>query len=103
MISLLTWCTKGALVKTRAICIEAVTWMNDNRGPEIVAATATLTVLATIAVILRFLARRIAKAPYGIDDWLILVALVSFFETAFRKHNSNKARSGNTFCRPSSS
>ncbi|KAL8820355.1 MAG: hypothetical protein Q9223_001404 [Gallowayella weberi] len=66
----------GALAQTRTICIAAVPWLNDNRGPEIVGAVSTLTVLATIAVGLRFLARSFSGSKYGWDDWLILFALV---------------------------
>lgn len=76
----------AAMVHTRTICIDAVPWLNHNRGPEIVGALTTLTIIATIAVILRFLARRVSGSLYGWDDWLILFALVctsldSLFET----------------------
>lgn len=37
-----------------------------------------LTVLSTIAVVLRIMARRIAKIKIGVEDYLIVVALVSF-------------------------
>ena len=66
-----------ALTSTRSICVAAVPWLEDNRGPEIVGAITTLTVLATIAVVLRFLGRNISGAPCGVDDWLMLFALVS--------------------------
>ena len=33
--------------------------------------------LATVAVLLRFLARRRRRTAIGIDDWLIVIALVS--------------------------
>lgn len=35
-----------------------------------------LLLIASIAVILRFWARRIRKAGYGVDDWLVLLAIV---------------------------
>ncbi len=35
-----------------------------------------MTVVSTVAVILRFIGRKISAAPYGIDDALIIVALV---------------------------
>lgn len=61
---------------TRTVCIAAVPWLDNSRVPEILGALTTLTVLATMAVILRFFARRVAGASYGADDWLILLALV---------------------------
>ena len=36
------------------------------------------SVLGTVAVILRFYARRLKKAPYGLEDWLVLASLVRF-------------------------
>ena len=65
-----------SLSSTRRICIQAVPWLNDNRGPEVVAAITIMTVLATIAVIMRYMARRISNLKFGMDDWLIVVALV---------------------------
>ncbi|KAL8916159.1 MAG: hypothetical protein Q9172_006430 [Xanthocarpia lactea] len=70
-----------ALTSTRSICVAAVPWLEDNRGPEIVGAITTLTVLATIAVVLRFLGRNISGAPCGVDDWLMLFALLFFAVT----------------------
>ena len=66
-----------SLVSTRQICVQAVPWINDNRGPEIVAIITGLTVLSTIAVVLRIMARRISKIKLGVEDYLIIVALVS--------------------------
>ncbi|KAL8715451.1 MAG: hypothetical protein Q9220_000785 [cf. Caloplaca sp. 1 TL-2023] len=66
---------QAAIVTTREICVEAVPWLNDNRGPEVAGAVATLTVLATVAVVLRFVARRVSGVSYGVDDWLMLAAL----------------------------
>ncbi|PSR98985.1 hypothetical protein BD289DRAFT_65915 [Coniella lustricola] len=37
------------------------------------------TVLATVVVGLRFVARHKQNAPYGVDDWLIVVSLVLLF------------------------
>ncbi|KAL8964538.1 MAG: hypothetical protein Q9183_004385 [Haloplaca sp. 2 TL-2023] len=67
---------QSAIAKTRSICIDAVPELSETRGPEVVAAVTVLTVLATIAVALRFLARHVARAQYGWDDWLMLLALV---------------------------
>ena len=67
----------ASLPSTQRICAKAVPWLNENRGPAFVAAITILTVLATIVVILRVIARRISKLKFGMDDWLIVLALVS--------------------------
>lgn len=33
--------------------------------------------IAVLAIIMRFLSRRIGGTPYGADDWVIVVALVT--------------------------
>lgn len=48
----------------------------ENQGPGIIAACLTVAVLATVAVVLRFLARTFQKVKIGVDDYLILLALV---------------------------
>ena len=48
----------------------------DNAVPSVIAANVIGFSLACIAVILRFVARRVAKIKYQIDDWLIIVGLV---------------------------
>lgn len=45
--------------------------------PNIYAACIVVTVAATIAVALRLLCRRLAKAYLWWDDWIIIAALVS--------------------------
>ena len=48
-----------------------------NRGPQVNAISYAMLVLATIAVILRFWGRYVAKkAGFWWDDWLSLTALV---------------------------
>ena len=44
-----------------------------------VAAITVLTVLATIAVITRCMARKISNLKFGWDDWLIIFALISTY------------------------
>lgn len=61
---------------TRTICVAAAPWLGQTRVHEILGAVTTLIFLATVAVVLRFIARGIQAAPYGWDDWLILFALV---------------------------
>lgn len=73
------------MVNTREICSAAVPWLNHNRGNEVVGAVGALTVLATTAVVLRFLARHMTRTSYGLDDWLMLFALVSASSLAVRR------------------
>ncbi|KAF2756048.1 hypothetical protein EJ05DRAFT_502515 [Pseudovirgaria hyperparasitica] len=50
--------------------------MNDNRNTLIVAVSVVLIVLTTIAIVLRFIARRSRSLHIGVDDWFALVAWV---------------------------
>ena len=65
------------MANTRKICIAAAPYLADTLLPEIIGSVTVLTTLAVGAVILRFLARSLTNVPYGIEDWLILFALVS--------------------------
>ena len=47
--------------------------LNDDLGPQVVAAVAVVTVLSTVAIILRFVARYLKNAPLGWSDWLIII------------------------------
>ncbi|KAL8868570.1 MAG: hypothetical protein Q9174_004905, partial [Haloplaca sp. 1 TL-2023] len=58
------------------LCVQVLPSLSDDRGSEIIAAVAVMTVVATIAVVLRLLGRRISAAKYGVDDFLIIVALI---------------------------
>lgn len=49
--------------------------LNDNAQGKIAGFAASTWALAVIAVFLRFVSRRIARAGYWIDDWLMLPAL----------------------------
>ena len=71
-------CCPESVLMTQRICSNAVPWLKDSRQSVVVASITSLLVLATVAVILRVVARRIAKVKFGIDDWLIGVALVSY-------------------------
>ena len=48
----------------------------DHRGQVILAVSIVCGLFETVAVFLRFLARRKLGAQWLIDDWLIVVALV---------------------------
>ena len=50
--------------------------LEEDRGYELASVSAVMIALQLIAVGLRFYARRINKAPFAIDDWLIIPALV---------------------------
>ena len=50
--------------------------MAEDRGRSIVAGNIIVAVVATVAVGLRFLARRLQRISLGVDDYLILAALV---------------------------
>ena len=52
--------------------------LNDSRQPEILAAVIVMMALSAIAVVLRLIARKVSAARIGIDDGLMVVALVSF-------------------------
>ncbi|KAL8637267.1 MAG: hypothetical protein Q9228_005448, partial [Teloschistes exilis] len=58
------------------LCLSALPFLDDDRGAEIVAIVGVMMALSTVAVILRLIARRISAAPYGADDFLIVVALI---------------------------
>ena len=48
-----------------------------NKGPIVLGIFILVTFLAITAVALRFLSRKLSKAQYWWDDWMILAALVS--------------------------
>ena len=50
-----------------------------SRQPQLYASIIITYFLAISAVILRFISRRLKKAGWWVDDWLILVALVPNF------------------------
>ena len=51
---------------------------SGNLQPNLHAAVIVTPILAITAVVLRFSARRLAHASMWLDDWLTLVALVSY-------------------------
>ena len=48
--------------------------INDDRGPEVIAVDAVLTILATVAIGLRFLVRWRTHVGFKADDYTILLA-----------------------------
>ena len=71
-------CRPESVSTTQRICGNAVPWLRDSRQLNVVVSVCVLLGLATVAVILRVVARRISKVKFGIDDWLIGLALVSY-------------------------
>lgn len=51
--------------------------MDDNRGSQIIAVVTVMIVVATAAVALRLFTRRSIAAPWKLDDYAIIAALVS--------------------------
>lgn len=58
------------------LCTAAVPSLNDSRQAETIASLVVMMVLSGLAVILRLVSRKISAAKFGIDDALIVVALV---------------------------
>ena len=77
----------ATLAAAGELCTAAVPSLNDSRQPEILAAVIVMMALSTIAVVLRLVSRRISAARFGIDDGLMVLALVSF-----PSHGSSKTR-----------
>lgn len=50
---------------------------NEDKGPAGTRIIIALMTLSTLAVSLRFLARRLIKAPLKADDWTLFLSLVS--------------------------
>ncbi|KAL8712697.1 MAG: hypothetical protein Q9220_003229 [cf. Caloplaca sp. 1 TL-2023] len=53
----------------------------STHGPAIIGTGVAFTILATTAVGLRFTSKRVTKAGFGIDDWLLLASLLIFITT----------------------
>lgn len=60
-----------------------------SRQPQLYAASTITFVLAVIAVILRFLSRKLLKTNYWLDDWLSVAALVSLHTIQIVLHRDN--------------
>ena len=50
---------------------------NANRGPVVIGVVSTVASLATVAVVLRLISRKLKKLTFRADDYLILLSLVS--------------------------
>ena len=66
----------ATLAAAKTLCTTAIPALNDSRQPEILASLIVMMVLSVLAVVLRLVSRRISAAKFGIDDALIIIALV---------------------------
>ena len=57
--------------------METIHGLNTH-GPAIIGTGVLFTVLSVVAVGLRFTSKRVTQARVGVDDWLLLVALLIF-------------------------
>ncbi|KAL9602755.1 MAG: hypothetical protein Q9219_001598 [cf. Caloplaca sp. 3 TL-2023] len=78
----------------RQLCLAAIPSLTDTRGGELVATVAILMVIATVAVILRLLARRVSASKLGTDDYLIILALFLTYGVDINSFYSIKAGAG---------
>ena len=53
--------------------------IHDDRSRDIVIPHAICIAIAAIAVLLRFISRRMCKASIQADDWMILIAMMRIF------------------------
>lgn len=51
----------------------------ETKTGQLISSVVAMAVLAFIAVVLRVWSRLLSKAPFKLDDWLIILALVCFF------------------------
>ncbi len=58
--------------------METIHGLNIN-GPAIVGTGVAFTILAVLAVGLRFTSKRITGVKHGLDDWLLLASLTLYF------------------------
>lgn len=70
--------TQPALSDTMTTAIASSDSDNYNEGPTVLRTSIAVTVLASLVVALRLWARRIKKLAFGLDDWIILAAMVGY-------------------------
>ncbi|KAL2036678.1 hypothetical protein N7G274_010549 [Stereocaulon virgatum] len=67
---------KTTLAAAATLCTTAVPSLKDSLQAEIIASLVVMMILAALAVFLRLVSRKISAAKFGIDDALIIVALL---------------------------
>lgn len=65
-----------ATIPSTAELQDQILHIDDNAVPDIIAVNVVCFTIACVSVILRFLARRIARVKYAVDDGLIVAGLV---------------------------
>ena len=60
------------------MCSDLVPFLDDYRGHELIAFYTFAITMAYLAVAMRFVSQRISRGKIGLDDYLVVVALVSF-------------------------
>lgn len=65
-----------ATIPSTAELQDQILNIKDNAVPNIIAVNVVCFTIACASVILRFLARRVARVKYAADDWLIIAGLV---------------------------
>jgi len=53
--------------------------INQNRGPDMIVSSVICIALASVAVFLRFFARRLSRTQLWFDDYMMVLALVRKF------------------------
>lgn len=75
--TVLTSCFSPVAIEVaQRVCVSVMPSLNNSRQTEIVSIVAVMMTVSTVAVILRLVGRKISAAPYGADDFLIVVALI---------------------------
>ena len=74
----------GPLAPTEILHEEK--YIRQNRGPEIIVSSTICIALATTAVALRLLARRITKLQIKADDYMMVLALVRDYHSPSHDH-----------------
>lgn len=67
-----------ATIPTYAEIMDQEMHISDDMVPNIIATNAVCFTISCVAVILRFVSRRLTKIKYEADDWLILAGLVRY-------------------------
>ena len=66
------------LLPTPAEILYMKEHINDTKVPGILASNIVCLCIAFSAVSLRFISRRLVRAEFKIDDWMIVLALVGY-------------------------
>lgn len=72
------WCRVVTTTLLQRMCGRLVPSLNDYRGHELIGFYVFAITLAYIAVVMRFVSQKISGARIGLDDYLLLVALVRY-------------------------